>query len=305
MHYTLSVSSLLFLLVSACGTDPDPPTCAEGQLLDGEQCVSEACGTGTWGNLETDGDTIYVDGTAQSGGDGSMDRPFAGIQEGLDAQGKDGMVAVAAGTYVENLQVSSDHSGAHLAGRCRELVTIDGREGSEENWAEGCGIYLEQTAMAGHWTVSGLTLTGASWLGVLQVGGTLELDRVASVDNRVRGITVEYGTLTATDCLVSGNHAAGVVASGAEATLDGLEILDTQPHSDGEGGYGIVSIDGSTVVASDCTVQGNHGYGVMVSYESSLTLQDGQVLDTLQEEDGRYGHGIEVAEDSTLTAIDC
>ena len=120
---------LLALLLSACGTDT-PLTCAEGELLDGEQCVPDACGTGTWGDLETGGDTLYVDASAEDGGDGSMESPFTVIQEGLDAQGRKGMVAVAAGTYVENLKVHGDHSGMHLAGRCMELVTIDASEGS-------------------------------------------------------------------------------------------------------------------------------------------------------------------------------
>ncbi|MDP6931928.1 MAG: hypothetical protein QGG40_03390 [Myxococcota bacterium] len=79
---------LLALLLTACGTDPEPLTCAEGELLDGDACVPEACGTGTWGDLETDGDTIYVDASAEDGGDGSMDRPFTVIQEGLDTQGQ-------------------------------------------------------------------------------------------------------------------------------------------------------------------------------------------------------------------------
>ena len=123
--------SFLALLLVACG-EPPPTflTCAEGELLDGDACVPEACGTGTWGNLETDDDTVYVDGSAEAGGDGSMDRPFTVIQEGLDAQEERAMVAVAAGTYVENLTMDSEHSGVHLAGRCRELVTIDGSEGT-------------------------------------------------------------------------------------------------------------------------------------------------------------------------------
>ena len=84
---------LLALLLSACGTDPEPVTCAEDELLDGDACVPEVCRTGSWGSLETGSDTLYVDGSAETGGDGSEDRPFTVIQDGLDATGSGGMVA--------------------------------------------------------------------------------------------------------------------------------------------------------------------------------------------------------------------
>ena len=77
-------------------TDPD---CDSGQLDDGGECVPAACGTGTWGNLEVDENTVYVDVTAAEGGDGSEAAPFSSIQAGLDAAGEadGGLVAVAAG----------------------------------------------------------------------------------------------------------------------------------------------------------------------------------------------------------------
>ncbi len=131
------LARLLPTLLLACQGGPGPATaCPDGQIPDGTTCVPEACGTGTWGNLETADDTVYVDVTANAGGDGSKDAPFASIQDGLDAQGRDGMVAVAAGTYVENLELTKDHSGIHLAGRCRDLVVVDGSGGSadEEPW---------------------------------------------------------------------------------------------------------------------------------------------------------------------------
>ncbi|MDP6934783.1 MAG: right-handed parallel beta-helix repeat-containing protein, partial [Myxococcota bacterium] len=220
---------LLSLLLTACGTDPEPLTCAEGELLDGEQCVPEACGTGAWGNLQTDGDTIYVDASAKDGGDGSKESPFTVIQEGLDAQGDKAMVAVAAGTYVENLQMTRDHSGVYLAGRCRELVNIDASEGDEEDYETGSGILLYGSGFTDSWTISGLTITGASWPGILQVYGNLSLERVAVTGNRYRGIDIEGGVLLATDCIVEANLEIGVYLLEATATLEGVQILDTLP----------------------------------------------------------------------------
>ncbi|MDP6931930.1 MAG: right-handed parallel beta-helix repeat-containing protein, partial [Myxococcota bacterium] len=315
---------LLLALLLACSTDPEPLTCAQDELLDGEQCVPEACGTGTWGDLETDGDTIYVDASAEIGGDGSKESPFTVIQTGLDAQDDKAMVAVAAGTYVENLYMDSDHSGVHLAGRCRELVTIDGSEGDEEDYETGCGIYLDGRITT-TWAVSGLTVTAAPLPGILQVRGSLTLDRVAVTENPYHGIVSETGTLVATDCLVSDNHQVGVLLWDTSATLKSVKVLDTQPNASGEWGVGISMESESSLVVSDGLVQGNEAWGINVQEASTLvatdlviednremgmlmgtstaTLEQTRVLDTRSRVDGALGVGVWV-EDSALEAID-
>ncbi|MDP6935529.1 MAG: right-handed parallel beta-helix repeat-containing protein, partial [Myxococcota bacterium] len=266
------------------------------------ECVPEACGTGTWGDLQTDGDTIYVDASAEAGGDGSKDRPFTVIQEGLDAQGEDGMVAVAAGTYVENLQMNSDHSGVHLAGRCMELVTIDGSEGDEENWETGSGIYLNGR-LTTTWTVSGVTVTESPWVGIFNEYGALLLARSSVTENRVRGINTEGGSLTATDCVVQGNHGIGVSLFDSTVTLEGVQVLDTQPDASGWSGRGIAVQYGS-LAATACLLQGNHDVGLFV-YGSSATLQDVQIVETRPGSNGQIGVGVAIQDHSTLEATDC
>ena len=108
--------------------EPEAP-CPTGQLLDeaGDEpvCVPEACGIGPWGD---EADANLFDATGADGGDGSQERPFGSIQEAADAMGSDGggVLAIAGGTYVENLALDAAHDGVVLAGRCAELVTIDG-----------------------------------------------------------------------------------------------------------------------------------------------------------------------------------
>ncbi|MDP6932910.1 MAG: right-handed parallel beta-helix repeat-containing protein, partial [Myxococcota bacterium] len=284
--------------------DPDPLTCAEGELLDGESCVPEECGTGTWGDLQTDQDTLYVDGSAQTGGDGSQQSPFTVIQDALDAQGKDGMVAVAAGTYVENLQLTSEHTRVHLAGRCSELVTVDGSEGSGDDWADGIGLVVERTGLSAMWTVSGLTLTGAPSAGVGMNDGMLTLDRVSVVDNDHYGLEIYFGTVEATDCEVTGNGLVGVFESDASVTLQGVRITDTRPDSGGELGRAISVQEGATLQATECILQDNRQVAVYVG-DASADLVDVQVLDTWPMEDGTGGEGITVVSDSTLLATDC
>ena len=87
------MSVVLHLLWACSGGGLDTGvTCADGELLDGAQCVPEACGTGTWGDLEAD---VWVDGDAEEGGDGSQEAPFRTLAEAL---AEDTRVGVAAGT---------------------------------------------------------------------------------------------------------------------------------------------------------------------------------------------------------------
>ncbi len=63
-------SAVVLLATTACDRQqrrdrqPDSPDCEVGWIADGDRCVPEACGTGTWGNLPVDGATVYVDITA-------------------------------------------------------------------------------------------------------------------------------------------------------------------------------------------------------------------------------------------------
>ena len=88
---------------SALDTGPgDDPSCDTGYLDDAGDCVPLACGSGTWGALQTDEKTVFVDSAAAEGGDGSESAPFTSIQAGPDAAGDadGGMVAVAARTWM-------------------------------------------------------------------------------------------------------------------------------------------------------------------------------------------------------------
>ena len=113
------------LLLAAC-VDPTAPAtasagCPAGEFLDGEACVPYSCGTGTWSDVEGD----YFVGPGDS------------IQSAADEAGAagGGVVAVAAGAYVESLVLTEAHDGVQIAGRCAEMVVIDGSAGNLES---GC-----------------------------------------------------------------------------------------------------------------------------------------------------------------------
>jgi len=221
--------SLLFLL-TACGGGPQPHdgqhstdptgTCPTGEVLDGETCVPEACGVGTWGDLPVDGDTVYV--AAGGTGDGTVEQPLGSIQAALDLAGEQGggLVAVAAGRYLETLSMGKDHDGVTLAGRCRELVTIDGSEGEEVPAVEVVGENGRRPEVQ----IQGVTVTGGRYVGVWVQEAAVVVDGVDVAEN---------------------TH-SGVVAAEADVVLTGVGVFDTRPDGRGDFGRGIDVEAGAT-----------------------------------------------------------
>ncbi len=330
---------LLALLLSACASNeptPDPvTTCAGGEVLDGETCVPEACGAGTWGNLPVDGNTVYVNVEAVESGDGSGSAPLTSIQAGVDLAGErgGGLVALAAGTYVEVVAMGSGHDGVTLAGRCRELVTMDGSEGDDQPAIEIIGerktpeIGIEGVTVtggtySGMWVQAAMVSVSASDVrqnavaGIIAAEAEVTLDDVGAYDSQPslggdwgRGIDVEPGAaLTATRCIVQGNTEVGVFASGAGTLVELVDtrILDTSPSPDGSGGHGVEVNGGAALTATGCTVQGNTELGVLASDAgTAVDLVDTAILDTSPSPDGNGGRGIGVQAGAALTATGC
>ena len=324
--------------------DPDPSPCATGFRLDPELpaesfgdfpdgCVPQECGIGRWGSLDVDGDTVFVDARAEEDGDGSEQAPFTDIQAGLDAAGG-GMVAVAAGTYVENLDLTEDHDGVRLVGRCRELVVVDGSEGA----AEESGIAaMASSSPETTWDVAGLTVTGApylgilldsghltataltvvanQWVGVLAHGSSSEmrLSDVDILDTRPEpggtfgiGLTVQFGALVeASACRVSGNTWVGIHATDADVVLRGVEVLGTLYQENGTDSRGINAQDGARLWATACRISENAGIGISVSYDAEAFLQDVEVQATQPQGNGTGGKGIGVSQGGRLEAVSC
>jgi len=330
-------------------TTVEPETCQEGYRLDPElpdefldefpdKCVPQACGVGRWGGLEVDDDTIFADAGAAAGGDGTEATPFAGLQAAIDAAGQAGgqLVAVAAGTYAENLQLGVAHDGVYVAGRCADLVVLDASGGG----ADDPGIHVgSQMASGKEWQVSGLTVTGAAHAGIWLDGGRLSLADTAVVANREygilawgatsdlmlsavsvtdtqplsdgtlgQGIHVQSGaSLTAESCLIARNTDIGIIVGiqGASAVLHDVEVRETVHRADGASGRGIEAQSGASLVASGCLVEANTDIGIMVGHEGTTAqLTDVTVRQTKMRPDGTNGRGIEVRLGAFLSAED-
>ena len=230
---------LLLALTTACPSPEEPPACPVGQVqdVDTEECVPEHCGTEPWGLIERTGETIHVAPWGDDDWDGSERWPYRTIQQGAD-EADGGLVAVAGGTYVENLELDSEHNGVEIAGRCADLVVIDGSgEEAETVWV-----------MGGTVAIRGVAVTGGQigvWVERLGFGGTaeLQLEEVALVQNTDTGLFV--------------------VGHDASARVVACEITDTQPLPDGTLGRGISLQEGASLVARSLLLEGNHDVGLI------------------------------------------
>ena len=329
-----------------CGGDPsdddsadDGDPCDDGFIEDDGDCVPETCGTGTWGALETDGDTVFVDGNAGDDGDGTADAPLQHIQDGLDlaAERGGGLVAVAAGTYTENLQLGDEHDRVTLAGRCMDMVTVDGSAGEEDAPAVLVDGVLDDTLEYG---LSGLTIVEGPWTGIAHRAGTLTIEdtvldrnhtfglmswgsatttllsRVTIretrpyVDGRFgRGINVElHATVVAESCLLEHNAADGVFVQDDDSSvqLTDVAIRETQLDGDGENGRGISVQDNASLQATSCLLEGNHDVAVYASSEDAFVhLVDVEIRDTRPDAEGLGGRGIGVYDGASLLAEGC
>ncbi len=314
--------------------DHAPPAlvnCGEGEVADGAECVPEACGSGTWGDIEVDGGTLHVQ--AGQEGDGSRDRPLSTIQAAIDlaeAAGG-GRIAVAAGTYIENLSLDGSYE-TELVGRCSALVSVDGSaapdqaavqvtRGKERVSLEGISVIAGGSSGV---RVSGAQLGGVhlalrsnGGAGLVALGGaSVTLDDVTVADsvadagwNPGYGLYIGDGSsLVLTSSVVSGNRGSGLVAvdAGTEVTADHVEVSGTMAADDSSGGYGVFVSDGARVGLTGSTVDRNTLAGLWVWGEgTTVSLGNTRVTGTRVDAQGSGASGIQAGGGAALQATGC
>ncbi len=312
----------------------DSGACPYFQLQDDAGvCVPDACGTSLWPE-GVDGDTIFVDGGAADGGDGSEATPLQTVQAGVDAAGArgGGLVAVAAGTYAENLVLGDGDAGISVAGRCRELVVLDGSAG------DGLAtLSIIGTRKVASLALSDVTVTGGSY-GVVVGNGTVGLTDVDVVGNTNIGViastgatlTLKTSTITGTlperrkngfglqaengaqatvhSSTIDGNTELGVLASdiGTTLTMYHSTISNTLTTSAGTEGYGLVAQTGASVRMIGGSIERNTSVGVWVqSSVTSVSLDSVDIDATVPDGSGDFGFGAQVSSGGTLVTAGC
>jgi hypothetical protein len=249
-RHELMGAMALALVLMACATDPDPK---DDDTEDAEPAVEDPCGDGLWGHLPVDADTVFVDAQATAGGDGSETAPLRTIQEGIDSAAEQGrtLVAVAAGTYVETVEVREIHGGVELRGRCMDLVTIDGADGSLQTAAVEIGISYPSGSYGGGpetFAVADLTITNGQWYGISLRDGAVKLENL-----RIQ------------DCM---DVAITAVAEDARLTIDRVTIdrvLDGDPQDEYPFGHGLNVFGGAQVTVTGLTINEMQGAGIIAA----------------------------------------
>lgn len=320
--------ALLILAAFTAGCPGRGPDCSDGQVLDGEQCVPAACGVGPWGSLPEQ--AVHVSAGAAPGGDGTREAPLQTIADALEAaaDGQVGIVALAAGRYPEALALDDDHDGLSIAGRCADLVEIDG-DGVTDRTAT-----VESAISGGSAAVSGVTLTGGDFGGVFVSRGTLRLSDVVVADNVEAGLWVEGnsatletdrvtvrgtrsnaagdqgsgavvqggGTLLARDTALVANRWVGLRVRGSttEVVLEDVEIRDTVPSDNGFDGIGIAVSEGAHVRVTRGTLANNTRQGVVLDGTGTLVeIDDSRIEGTVPGLEGTMGYGLRALPSAT------
>jgi hypothetical protein len=247
-----------------------------------------ACGSGTWGDLPIDGSTQHVDASFTGASDGSALQPWATIIDALGAAAPGALIAVAAGSYAEQFEITTP---VRLWGRCPSMVELVG--------AAGTSATIRVTAVDGV-EVGGMAIRGGT-RGIASSGSAqLLFDRLWIHDTTLRGISLvdELGPVEATlrASLIEATPESGIGAFGSVLSIESTNIRDSLADAQGTFGSAVVvqnEIDPSTLHVETSVFEGNRDTSVFIS-GSAATVETTVIRDTQPAANGTFGWAIGV-----------
>lgn len=307
--------------ITACEPWPvgGPVDCADDEAhFPGEPgCtrVGPSCPAGDFADdLPANFAVLYVKVDAGPDGDGSRERPFATIQQALDAASEDEetTIALGKGTFVvtsvsaskparlwgacaRETIVSSDdpnetYTAVHLSGRARGLhsLTITGerpglRVGTRTAPAEIEGVVIRDVPIAG------IVTSGRSQV---VVHDALIRD-VRRGPSGADGVGIQAETESSMEisrmALERAGH-VGILAldAGTELVAEDIAIRDSQLTLDGSFGEAIEVVLEAHVELTRAAIERNHSRAVNITLDGSLVASDLHVAGT---QPGRSGSG--------------
>jgi hypothetical protein len=157
--------------------------------------------------------TVFVDATA-TGGDGSRAKPFAKIGEAIVKAVDGDIVAIAPGTYEEDVKIDK---AIRVVGRCPTMVTIKGVASDGTAVTIAAKASIERVAITG--PGAGVTVAG--------VNGTVDSLRVFSLG--AEGVVFRIGASgVVRRTVVQEATTFGVLVSGSTARVERVHVVGTK-----------------------------------------------------------------------------
>jgi hypothetical protein len=224
------------------------------------------CGSGKWGTLLVDASTVYVDASASAAmSDGSESQPWTTIGEALLSAPAGELVAVAAGTYNEDITINAP---VRLWGVCPDQVSVVGSGAPIASVVVlgGDGTQIGGISVSG--PSAGIGVSGVEQVSIERVrvfdAGVVGIDVVddfGATDVRIENVLIENSggtglrilrssavilssvirlsddsgvTLHQADAeidhlVVEDNHDVGIRAAGTRATVSSTVVRGTEP----------------------------------------------------------------------------
>jgi len=285
------------------GCEPILPadSCPDGLMaIPGETVCQEVmpCGVGDYGDIPVDATTQYVNAAyAANDGNGTKAKPWKTIQAGINAAATGAIVAVAAGTYSEDVVISG--KPVKLWGRCPGMVELKG----VGDLGQALQVY---GAKASNTEVHGVAVTGPQ-LGALVVGAaSVVLNRIRIHDMGSGGIEVIEGLLpadlTLSDSLIERAMTGALFVSSSSASVVRTAIRESKRDPAVGVAGGIVASSGgstrSTLHVSATVFEKNPDSDIQVT-ASDVLVEDSVLGRGLPIDNGQEGFGLYVIDDST------
>jgi hypothetical protein len=287
----------------AYGCTPILPSadCPAGRMaLPGESTCRPVmpCGAGTWGDIPVDGSTVYVDAATGSDGlgDGTSAKPYKTVGKGFAAAPPGAIVAIAAGSYAEDVVVMG--KAARFWGVCPDRVELVGT-GKQimpmQILKSGSGTEVHGMALRG--PKSGAGVNGATgvvldrlWVHDTGQIGIVAVSYVAPIAVRITGTLVEHAKI----------H--GIDVQGGTVDIDASVVrgvVQAGKNDTSFGGIAIQSCDAplcaqpmpATATLRRVVAERNQAAGLTV-VASAVTVEDSVVRGTSPALDQGHGYGM-------------
>ncbi|MDI3289017.1 right-handed parallel beta-helix repeat-containing protein [Polyangium sp. 15x6] len=257
--------------------------CPDGMMaVPGDTVCREVapCGDGDWGDIPVDGATEFVNAAYPlNDSDGSQEKPWKTINAGVTAAATGAIVAVAAGTYTEDVTIQG--KAVKVWGRCPETVEIKG--------VSKAAVITISGSAADASELRGASITGPNTGITVNGSSSVILERIRIHDTGhsaidARNAPSSLAGVTLAHSLIERATVAGVYAKGATITVDRSVVRETACNTSGRFGRGIdAESEGMTranVTVSGSRIERNHEMGILVG--GSDALIDATVVEETQ-----------------------